>query len=54
MCLFVCTFALSSDLLTNRLTQAIKIRIDYSVNFSWSSKHICNFLSFVIQKLQIF
>jgi len=31
--LFVCTFALSSVLLTNRLTQALKIRIDYSVNF---------------------
>ena len=39
MYLFVCLFALSSDLLTNRLTQALKIRIDYSVDFLWSSKH---------------
>ena len=52
--LFVCTFALSSVLVTNRLTQALKIRIDYSVNFLWSSKHIFNFLRFVIQKLRVF
>ena len=54
VCLFVCTFAVSSDLVTNRLMQALKIRIDHSVKFSWSSKHIFNFLRFVIQKLQVF
>jgi len=48
------TFSPSSVLLANRLTQALKIRFDYSVNFSWSSKHIFNFLCFVIQKLRIF
>ena len=51
ICLFVRSFALSSVLLTNRLTQALKIPIDYSVNFSWTSEHIFNFLRFVIQKL---
>jgi len=51
--LFVCTFAPSLVLLMNRLTQALKIRIDYSVNFSWSSKHIFNFVRFVIQKLRV-
>ena len=54
VCLFVCTFTPSSVLLTNRLTQALKIRIDNSVNFSWSSKHIFNFLRFIIQKLRVF
>ena len=54
MYLFVCTFSPSSVLLTNRLTQALKIRIDYSVNFSWSSEHIFNFLRFVIQKSRVF
>src|SRR6218665_3839870 len=53
VCLLVCTFALSSVLLTNRLTQALKIRIYYCVNFFWSSKHIFNFLRFVIQKLRV-
>src|SRR6218665_794039 len=52
--LFVCMFALSSVLLTNRLTQALKIRIDYSVNFFGSSKHIFNFQLFVIKKLRVF
>jgi len=52
--LFVCLFAPSSVLLTNRLTQALKIRIVYRVNFSWSSKHIFNFLRFAIQKLRAF
>src|SRR6218665_988547 len=52
--LFVCTFAPSLVLLMNRLTQALKIRIDYSVNFSWSSEHIFNFLRFVIQKSRVF
>jgi len=52
--LFVCMFTMSSVLLTNRLTQALQIRIDYSVNFWWSSKHIFIFLSFVIQKLRVF
>jgi len=33
MCLFVCTFSPSSVLLTNRLTQAHNIRIDYRENF---------------------
>ena len=54
VCSFVCSFALSSVLLTNRLTQALKIRIDYSVNFLWSSEHIFNFQRFVIQKLRVF
>jgi len=45
---------MSSYLLTNRLTQALKISIDYSVSFLWSSKHILNFLRFVIQKLRTF
>ena len=31
----------------------LKIRIDYSVHFLWSSKHIFNFLRFVIQKLRV-
>jgi len=47
-------FALSLVLLTNHLGQALKIRINYSVNFLWSSKHIFNFLRFVIQKLRVF
>src|SRR6218665_3287351 len=47
-------FALSSVLLTNRLTQALKIRMDYSVNLLWSSKHIFKFLRVVIQKLRVF
>jgi len=54
MCLFVCMFAPSSVLLTNRLTQALKHRFDYSVNFSWRIKHIFNILRFVIQKLRVF
>src|SRR6218665_1590410 len=52
--LIVCTFALSSVILTNRLIQALKICIDYNVNLLWSSKHIFNFLHFVIQKLRVF
>src|SRR6218665_3028490 len=28
--------------------------IDYNVNLLWSSKHIFNFLHFVIQKLRVF
>jgi len=55
VCLFVRLFVRSlpfSALLTNRLTQAL--RIDYSVNFLWSSKHIFNSLHFVIQKLRVF
>jgi len=51
---FVCTFALSSLLLTNRLAQAPKIRIDYSVIFLWSIEHNFYFLRFVIQKLRVF
>ena len=54
LCLFICTFAPSSVLLMNRLTQALKIRIDYSVNSSWSNKHTFNFIRFVIQKLRVF
>jgi len=52
--LFVRSFALSSVLLMNRLTQARKIGNNYTVNFSWSSEHIFNFLRFVIQKLRVF
>jgi len=33
MYLFVCTFSLSGELLTNRLTQARKIANDCRVNF---------------------
>ena len=33
VCLFICTFALSLVFLTNRLTQAFKVRIDCSVKF---------------------
>jgi len=56
VCSFVCrpAFAPSSVLLTNRLTQALKIRIDYCVNFLWSNKHTFNFLRFLIQKLRAF
>jgi len=45
VCFFVCAFAPSSVLLTNRLTQALKIRIDCRVNFSWSSEHRPIFLT---------
>src|SRR6218665_4125628 len=51
---FVCLFSLSVERLTNRLTQTRKIGNDCRVNFSWSSEHIFNFLSFVIQKLRVF
>ena len=47
MYLFVSTFSLSAELLTNSLTQARKIGNDCRVNFSWSSEHIFNFLRFV-------
>ena len=48
------TFAPSSRLHANRLTQAHNICINYRVNFSWSSEHIFNFLRFVNQKLRVF
>src|SRR6218665_3182838 len=51
---FVCLFSLSVERLTNRLTQTRKIGNDCRVNFSWSSEHIFNLLSFVIQKLRVF
>jgi len=54
VCLFVYTFSLSAELLTNRLTQARTIGNDCGVNFSWSSKQIFNFLLFVIRKLPVF
>jgi len=54
MYLFVCLFSLSAKRLTNRLTQTGKIGNDCTVNFSWSSDHIFNFLRFVIQKLRVF
>src|SRR6218665_2680059 len=52
LCIY--TFAPASLLLTNRLTHAHNICINCSDNFSWSSKHIFNFLRFVIQKLRVF
>ena len=48
----VCTFA--PVLGSAHEPQALKIRIDYSVNISWSSEHIFNFLRFVIQKSRVF
>ena len=52
--LFVRLFSLSTEKLTNRLTQTRKIGNECRVNFSWSSGHIFNFLRFVIQKLRVF
>jgi len=51
--LYVCTFAPSSVLLTNRLMHALTICINCSLNLSWSSKQIFNFLRFVIQKFRV-
>ena len=51
MYLFVCTFPPSSHRLMNHLTQAHNICIDCSENFSWSCKHIFNFLCFLLLEL---
>src|SRR6218665_1751590 len=54
VCLSVYKFSPSSGLLTNRLAQAHNICNAYSVNFSWSSKHIFKFLHSVIQSCEFF
>ena len=44
----------SSVMLTNRLTQVLEICIDCSVNFSWRSKHIFNFIRFSFKSYEFF
>lgn len=56
VCLFVCAFSSSRDLLTNRLTRPREIHLG-SIEvllFSQSTKQIFNFLRFVISEFWAF